>query len=64
MINRVDIILSLKFSNARNRPNLSYIKKALNNIKSHLKAGQIIILESSTYPGSTREIINNFLIKE
>ena len=65
MINRVDIIILCLPTpvNANKTPNLSYIKKALNNIKSHLKAGQIIILESSTYPGSTREIINNFLIK-
>ena len=65
MINNVDIIILCLPTpvNANKTPNLSYIKKALINIKSHLKAGQIIILESSTYPGSTREIINNFLLK-
>ena len=65
MINHVDIIILCLPTpvNANKTPNLSYIKKALIDIKSHLKAGQIIILESSTYPGSTREIINNFLLK-
>ena len=65
MINNVDIIILCLPTpvNANKTPNLSYIKKALINIKSYLKAGQIIILESSTYPGSTREIINNFLLK-
>ncbi len=65
IINHVDIIILCLPTpvNVNKTPNLSYIKKALINIKSHLKAGQIIILESSTYPGSTREIINNFLLK-
>jgi len=64
-INSVDIIILCLPTpvNTNKTPNLSYIKKALINIKSHLKAGQIIILESSTYPGSTREILNKFLIK-
>ena len=50
MINHVDIIILCLPTpvNANKTPNLSYIKKALIDIKSHLKAGQIIILESST----------------
>lgn len=47
-------------------PDLSYIKKTLKNIKNYLQEGQILILESSTYPGSTRKLIipylNNFEI--
>lgn len=64
-INKVDvIILCLPTPVNKNKtPNLSSIKKTLHKIKSYLKSGQILILESSTYPGSTREIINNFLEK-
>jgi len=43
------------------KPDLSYIKKTLENIKSYLSKGQIIILESSTYPGSTRDFISPYL---
>ena len=38
-------------------PDLSHIKDALKSIKKNLVAGQIIILESSTYPGSTKKVI-------
>ena len=44
-------------------PDLSYIKKTLENIKKYLSEGQLIILESSTYPGSTRNIILPYLKK-
>ena len=43
------------------KPDLSYIKNTLTNILPNLKKGQLIILESSTYPGSTREIISDRL---
>ena len=43
------------------KPDLSYIKKTLDNIKNLLSEGQIIILESSTYPGSTRDFISPYL---
>ena len=45
------------------KPDLSYIKNTLTNILPNLKKGQLIILESSTYPGSTREIISDRLKK-
>ena len=38
-----------------NQPDLSFIKKTLKNIKKYLAEGQLLILESSTYPGSTRK---------
>ena len=44
-------------------PDLSYIKKTLKNIKKYLRNGQLLILESSTYPGSTRNILLPFLKK-
>jgi len=43
------------------KPNLSYIKKTLESIKNFFSEGQILILESSTYPGSTRDFISPYL---
>lgn len=41
----------------RNRePNLSYVRAANNSIVDHLHVGQLIIQESTTYPGTTDEI--------
>ena len=38
-------------------PDLSYILAATVQIAKHLQRGQLIILESTTYPGTTDEII-------
>lgn len=38
-------------------PDISYIIAALKEVKKYLQKSQIIILESTTYPGTTREII-------
>jgi len=38
-------------------PDISYIKSTTEEIKKRLRPGQLIILESSTYPGTTEEII-------
>jgi UDP-N-acetyl-D-glucosamine dehydrogenase len=40
-----------------NEPDLSYIHGTLGNIKYHLKENQLLILESTTYPGTTEEEI-------
>ena len=45
------------------KPDLSYIQNTLNNIKNYLQEGQMLILESSTYPGFTRSIIVPYLKK-
>ena len=44
-----------------NTPNLSYIQSATRTIKNYLKKGQTIILESTTYPGTTEEVIKPIL---
>jgi len=44
-----------------NEPDLSYIKKTLNVISPYLKENQLIILESTTYPGTTEEEILPFI---
>ena len=39
------------------KPDISYIKNALKYIKENLRKGHIIILESTTYPGTTKEVL-------
>src|SRR5712671_181545 len=38
-------------------PDLSYVMSAVDMIASRLRSGQLIILESTTYPGTTEELI-------
>ncbi len=38
-------------------PNISYIKQAVKAIARYLKKGSLVILESTTYPGTTEEVI-------
>ncbi len=37
-------------------PDMSAVLTSAENIAQHLRAGQLIVLESTTYPGTTREI--------
>ena len=41
--------------NSRREPDLSYVVKTVESIVPHLRAGQILSLESTTYPGTTDE---------
>ncbi len=38
-------------------PDLSYVERAGADIAAALRPGQLVVLESSTYPGTTREIL-------
>src|SRR5437867_7011503 len=38
-------------------PDLSYVIAAVEAIRNHIRPGQLIVLESTTYPGTTREIV-------
>jgi UDP-N-acetyl-D-glucosamine dehydrogenase len=38
-------------------PDLSYIVSAVEAIRVRLRPGQLIVLESTTYPGTTREVV-------
>ncbi len=38
-------------------PDMSYVLSAAETIGRHVHAGQVIVLESTTYPGTTREIL-------
>ncbi|MBN2356723.1 nucleotide sugar dehydrogenase [candidate division KSB1 bacterium] len=42
-------------------PDLSYIKNTAHTLKEHLRKGQLIILESSTWPGTTDEVLRPIL---
>jgi UDP-N-acetyl-D-glucosamine dehydrogenase len=42
-------------------PDLSYIVKAVEAVAATLKRGQLIILESTTYPGTTDEVVQPML---
>ncbi len=42
-------------------PDLSYIVKTGESIAPHLHAGQIVVLESTTYPGTTEEVLRPIL---
>lgn len=44
-------------------PDMSYIVDAAEQIKRFLKPGQLIILESTTYPGTTDELVQPILEK-
>jgi UDP-N-acetyl-D-glucosamine dehydrogenase len=43
--------------NEYHEPDLSYITSTAASIGPHLRAGQLIILESTTYPGTTEEVL-------
>ena len=43
------------------QPDLSYIKKAVIQIEANIKEGTLIILESTTYPGTTEEHLVTYL---
>ena len=46
------------------KPDLSFIKNTLENILFHLRKNQALCLESTTYPGTTEEIIYPVLRKK
>jgi UDP-N-acetyl-D-glucosamine dehydrogenase len=38
-------------------PDISYIVSAVDALAKHLRRGQLVVLESTSYPGTTREIV-------
>jgi UDP-N-acetyl-D-glucosamine dehydrogenase len=39
------------------QPDISYIEKATDDMASVLRPGQLVVLESTTYPGTTQEVL-------
>ena len=50
--------------NQYHEPDLSYITDTTHAIAPHLQAGQLVVLESTTYPGTTEEVMVPILEKE
>src|SRR6202165_2184861 len=50
--------------NEYHEPDLSFITDTTHSIAPHLRAGQLVILESTTYPGTTEEVMIPILEKE
>jgi UDP-N-acetyl-D-glucosamine dehydrogenase len=50
--------------NEYHEPDLSFITNTAHAVAPHLRAGQIVILESTTYPGTTEEVLIPILEKE
>ena len=50
--------------NEYHEPDLSYITDTTHSIAPHLRAGQLVVLESTTYPGTTEEVMIPILEKE
>ena len=42
-------------------PDLSYVVSAVEMIADHLRAGMLVVLESTTYPGTTEEVVQPIL---
>lgn len=42
-------------------PDLSYVEATARSITPHLRAGQLVVLESTTWPGTTREVMRPIL---
>jgi UDP-N-acetyl-D-glucosamine dehydrogenase len=50
--------------NEYHEPDLSYITNTAHAIAPHLRPGQLVILESTTYPGTTEEVLVPILEQE
>jgi UDP-N-acetyl-D-glucosamine dehydrogenase len=42
-------------------PDVSYIERAAREIAPHLRQGHLVVLESTTYPGTTRDVLRPIL---
>jgi len=49
--------------NDHHGPDLTFIESTAKSLAPHLKAGQLIVLESTTYPGTTEELLIPILEK-
>ena len=58
------VLIALPTPLSRQRePDLSYIERAARSLAPVLQRGQVIVLESTTWPGTTREILQPILEK-
>jgi len=50
--------------NQTREPDLSYVEATARSIGKHLRPGQLVVLESTTYPGTTKEVMLPILESE
>jgi len=48
---------------AYQQPDISYVKASSEEISKHMHSGMLVVLESTTYPGTTRELVKPILEK-
>lgn len=48
---------------AHQQPDISYVKSSAESISKYLRKGTMVVLESSTYPGTTEELVKPILEK-
>jgi UDP-N-acetyl-D-glucosamine dehydrogenase len=46
---------------SQREPDLSIVRAAVEELAPHLREGQLVVLESTTYPGTTREVVQPIL---
>jgi len=51
------IIISVPTPLTDYQPDLTYVKSAASSVGRNLRSGQVVILESTTYPGTTEEVL-------
>ena len=58
-VSRMDVVIICVPTplNDHHEPDLSYITGTVRSIAPHLHEGQLVILESTTYPGTTEEVV-------
>ena len=61
-VNALAICVPTPLSRHR-EPDLSFIERTGEAIAPHLKRGQLVVLESTTYPGTTRDVLKPILEK-
>jgi len=66
LINKVDIIIICLPTPIKKNfsPDLSIVRQSFSKIKNYLREGQAISFESTTYPGTTEELILPYLKKK
>lgn len=62
-LDTISICVPTPLSKEKN-PDISYIVSVMDEIKNYLHSNMIIVLESTTYPGSTRELILPYIQNE